>query len=83
MCVVHHGRTPVRRDWCTRHHCSVREGAMYGPPRRKFGEIKYYFAALLFFKILVLADAEEANKVIIIAPISESDTVGMIDIEYY
>ena len=52
----------VRRDWCTR-HCT------YG--RRKFGD-KILFC--LFFKI-VLADAEEADKVIIIAPISESDTL--------
>ena len=65
MCVVH-----VRRDWCTR-HCTVREGATYG--RRKFGEEKYYFA--FSSRSFWLADAEEANKVIIIAPISESDTL--------
>ena len=63
MCVVH-----VKRDWCTR-HCTEREGATYG--RRKFGD-KILFC--LFFNI-VLAYAEEANKVIIIAPISESDTL--------
>ena len=61
MCVVY-----VRRD-CTA--LRVREGATYG--RRKFGD-KILFC--LFFKI-VLADAEEADKVIIIAPISESDTL--------
>ena len=50
-------------------YCTVRVGATYG--RRKFGD-KILFC--LFFKI-VLADAEGANKVIIIAPISESDTL--------
>ena len=52
---------------------------MYEKERRTDGEnlsIKYYYFAF-FFKI-VLADAEEANKVIIIAQISESDTSHLL-----
>ena len=66
MCVVH-----VRRDWCTQGTVlSVREGATYGRRKNKI-------LSRLFFKI-VLADAEEADKVIIIAPISESDTLLLV-----
>ena len=52
---------------------------LYEKERRTDGEnlaIKYYFA--FSSRSLVLADAEEANKVIIIAPISESDTLRAI-----
>ena len=62
MSGVRTARLVYKALYCTR-------GATYG--RRKFGDEILF---CLFFEI-VLADAEEADKVIIIAPISESDTL--------
>ena len=62
--------------WCTYGAIGVQGTVLYEKERRTDGEnlaIKYYFA--FSSRSLVLADAEEANKVIIIAPISESDTL--------
>ena len=75
--MVWHPDTDVRGARTARLVYKALYTVLYEKERRTDGEnlarirIKLF---CLFFKI-VLADAEEANKVIIITPISESDTL--------